>query len=275
MKSKNISKKEFIKKKVTPIKESLFLKSFHLAKSNPNKVGLMILFDVLFLVSLYGLQTLFQYFAKTLALPQNITSAFVFISLSLIFYLAVIFAYSFFKYSILDSLKSLFEATEFSFKRLGQFYLLNVIITGIFFAVIIVFNFLLASIKQTYAPFVFIFLAIPYLLFLYVTINMSHPLFYEGSSVKESINQGFKTTFTRIKAYRETILIIIMFALLTWILFLGSGYLIRLVSSKNYSLYLNTYAYFKQASIVIFDIVFYFVILINRISFYYIIRETK
>ena len=85
MKSKNISKKEFIKKKVTPIKESLFLKSFHLAKSNPNKVGLMILFDVLFLVSLYGLQTLFQYFAKTLALPQNITSAFVFISLSLIF----------------------------------------------------------------------------------------------------------------------------------------------------------------------------------------------
>jgi len=77
------------------------------------------------------------------------------------------------------------------------------------------------------------------------------------------------------KIYRETILIMILLALALWLLFFGSGYLIRLLASKNYSLYLNTYAYFKQASIIVFDLVFYLVVLINRISFYDIIRENK
>ncbi len=255
--------------------ESLFIKSFHLAKSNPNKTGLMILFDVLFLVSVLGLYNLFNYFAQSLALPTTLISAFVFIGFSLIYYLIILFAYSFFKYIILDYIKSLFEQTEFSFKRLAQFYSLNIIIAGTFFAILILANFLLAIIKAQYRPFVFIFLAIPYFLFLYVIINTSHSLFYEGNSIKDSIKKSFRITFTKMKVYRETILIMILFALLLWLLFLGSGYLIRILASKNYNLYLTTYSYFRQVSIIIFDLVFYLIILINRISFYDIVRESK
>jgi len=259
--------------KIKTIKESLFIKSFKLAKSNPNKIGLMVLFDVMFLVSLLGLQILFGYFARSLVVPQTRALAFIFIIFSLIYYLIIIFAYSFFKYSILYYIKSLYEKAEFSFKRLGQFYSLNTIIAGIFFAIMILFSFILANIKQTYAPFIFIFLAVPYLLFLYIVINISHSLFYKGAVIKESIKKSFEIAFTKIKVYRETILVTILTALFLWLLFFGSGYLIRLIASKNYNLYLNWYKYFRYASITVFDVVFYLVILINRISFYQIIRN--
>lgn len=256
-------------------KESLFIKSFRLLKSNPNKTGLMVLFDALFLISAYGLQILFRYFSQSLALPMNLSAGIIFLVFSLVYYLIVIFVYSFFKYSILDFIKSLFNETESSFKRLGQFYSLNIIIAGIFFAIMFVLNFILASVKQPYQPFIFIFLAVPYVLFLYVIMNISHPIFYQGASIKQSIKNSFKITFTKIKSYREAILMMILAALILWLLFLGSGYLIQLLGSKNYSLYLNVYSYFKKASIIIFDVVFYLVILVNRISFYYISMQEK
>ena len=260
------------------LKNSLFIKSIKLIKSNPNKTGLMILFDIMFFVSLYGLNRLTQYSTQNLVgtiIAPTISSAIVLILFSLVYYLVLLFMYSFFKYSILDFIKSLFEKKVFSFKRLGQFYSLNIIIAGMFLAIMLVLNLILASIKQDYAPFVFIFLAIPYLLFLYIIINASHSLFYEGASIKDTIKKSFKITFTKIKSYRETILIMIMFALILWLLFLGSGYLIRLFASKNYSLYLTAYSYFQQASIIALDLAIYLTILINRISFYAVIREIK
>lgn len=268
MKSKDIAKKEK--------KEPLFAKSFRLAKSNPNKAGLMVLFDAMFLASFFGLQILAKNFSQSMPVFTPPASAVIFIVFSLIYYYSIVlFVYSFFKYSILDFIKSLFEKTEFSFKRLGQFYLLNLIIAGIFFAVMILAIFLLASIKAQYQPYVFIFLATPYLLFLYVIINTSHSLFYQDNSVKNTIKKSFSITFTKITIYRETILTMVIYALVLWLLFLGSDWLIRLLASKNYSLYLSSYAHLKQASVIFFDLVFYFVILINRISFYAITKERK
>ena len=251
----------------------LFIDSLKLAKSNLNKAGSMILFDALFIVSFFGLQNLFTYFAQSLVIEKTLMFGLILLIFTLIYYLLILLVYSLFKYILLDFIKSLFEKTEFSFKRLGQFYSLNIIISGIFFAIIIMFNFLLASIKQTYAPYVFIVMAIPYFIILYLTINISHSLFYEGFSIKEAINKGFKLIFTKIKIYRATIFMLILSALLLWLIFIGSGYLISLLASKNYSLYLSSYGYMKHISIVIFYVVFYFVILINRISFYNICRK--
>lgn len=261
-----------MKQKSITKKEPLFIKSLKLAKSNPYKTALMILFDGLFLVSFFVLYSVGSYLAQIIANTSS-KSIFIFISITLVYYLMTLFVYSFFKYCVLNSIKSLFGKEEFSFKRLGQFYSLNIIIAGIFFALMSLFNVLLASIKQDYAPYVFIFLAIPYSLFLYIIINTSHSLFYEGTSIKNAVKEIFRITFTKIKSYKETILVMIFFIALLWLLFLGTGYLISLIASKNYNLYLIAYAYFKQASIIIFDIVFYLVILINRISFYAVVRE--
>ena len=255
------------------VKGSLFVKSLRLAKSNLNKAGMMVLFDALFLVSIFALYSLSDYFARSLAVGTAFASASVFIAFSLIYYLAALLVYSFFKYSVLDYIKSLFDKTDFSFSRLGQFYSLNIIIAGIFFAAMLLFNLILAGIKQPYAPFAFIFMAIPYLLFLYAMVNVSHSLFYQGASIKKSIKEGFRITFTRMGVYRDTVLVIIFLALILWLLFIGSGYLVRFIGSKNYALYLTLYSYFRQASIIFFDITFYIAILINRISFYSLSKE--
>lgn len=268
-------KKEAIKKTIAA-RESLFIKSFRLAKSNLNKTGLMVLFDALFFILLlYVFPILNQYIGQSIFVAPTVLSFYLFLFLSLIYYSMLLFVYSFFKYIVLDYIKSLFENTEFSFNRLGQFYALNIVIAGIFFGIMILANFLLASIKPQYRPFVFIAIAAPYLLFLYIILNLSHSLFCQGASIKESLKKGFNTTFTKIKVYRETILVMILFALVLWLLLYGSGYAIRFLASKNYSLYLTYYAYFKQASIIVFYLAFYLAILINRISFYSLAREEK
>lgn len=243
----------------------------------------MILFDGLFfIIFFYILPILNQYVNQNIAAPKTFSSNSIFtvfflivMLLKLAYYLMVLFAYSFFKYTVLDYVKSLFIKKEFSFKRLGEFYSLNIIIAGMFFAVMVILEFILAGIKKDYAPFVFIFFAVPYVLLLYVIANASHSQFYEGASIKESIKKGFKTAFSKIRVYRETILIMILAALLLWLLFFGSGYLIRIAASRNYALYLSAYAYFKKASVIVFDAVFYFIILVNRISFYQLAAEGK
>lgn len=262
-----------MKIKNTAIKEFLFFKSIKLAKSNLNKTGLMVLFDVMFLASLFVLYKLGAYFAQSIGAPRTAASSLIFIIFSLAYYLAVLLAYSFFKYCIMDFIKSLFCKTEFSFKRLGQFYSLNIVIAGIFFAAALLLNMVLAGIKASYQPFVFIFLAVPYLLALYAIINISHSLFYNGASLIEAIKKGFGIAFTKTSSYRETILIMIVIALILWLLLAGSGYLISLFASQNYALYISIYGYFKQAAVIVFDLAFYLAILINRISFYSIIRS--
>lgn len=257
------------------IKASRFAESFSLLKSNPNKAGMMVLFDAMFLVSAFALNILGNYLANGLAMPSAFASSAAFIVFSLAYYLIVLLAYSFFKYGVLNFIKSLSEKADFSLKRLGQFYSLNMIIAGIFFAALIAVNFILAGIRQPYVPFIFIFFAIPYLLFLYVIINLSHSVFYQGASAMDSVKNSFAIAFAKMKVYRETILSMIILGMFLWLLFYGSGYLIRIFTSKNYSLYLSAYAYFKQASIAVFYIASYILVLINRVSFYAIVRDGK
>lgn len=136
-------------------------------------------------------------------------------------------------------------------------------------------NYVLINIKVTYQPYVFIIFATPYVLFLYVTTNIAHSLFYEGESIKDSLKKGFSITFRKMRAYREIILVIILSLLILWLFLYSSGYLLRLIVAKNYTSYLITYSYFKQITILVLDGVFYFIILINRVSFYTIAKEIK
>ena len=255
------------------IKNSLFAKSFNLAKSNPGKIGLMVLFDASFLASFYYiLPLLLGYTASAVLWPQSGAFIYVYLLFEFIYRLLQIFVYSFFKYSILDFIKSLFQKTEFSFRRLGQFYLLNIILILPLF---IAFNFILGGVKEAYRPYFFIITGIPISLFLYAILNLSHSFFYEGNSLKNSLRKSFSLAFEKMKSYRETIGVIILALLVLGILFLIAGYLIRVSTSGDYLLYLKAYAYFKTAAIAIVDAVIYFIIIINRISFYSVARESK
>ena len=114
-------------------KQWLSIKSLKILMGNPGRAGLMILFDALFLASFFGLQILFRYFStqfQFLVFPTSLTAFMLYIFLTLIYFLVILFTYSFFKYGVLDSIKSAFGRTEFSFNRFAQFYFLNIIISG-------------------------------------------------------------------------------------------------------------------------------------------------
>src|SRR3989344_9680116 len=108
------------------IKNSLFIKSLGLAKSNPGKTGLMVLFDALFVVSLLSLKALLSYLDAVIGAPISWEAFFIQLVFFFTYYLIVLFIYSFFEYIILDFVKSLLEKTEFSFKGLFRFYQLNI-----------------------------------------------------------------------------------------------------------------------------------------------------
>src|SRR3989344_3329470 len=159
---------------------------------------MMALFDFLFVVSFLTLKRLFDFLAGEFPLPTTSGALYTFIIFSLVYYLIVLFAYSFFKYGILHFIKSLYAKSYFSAARLWDFYLLNAIIAGIFLAIILAFNLVLASIKQNYAPYVFSLVVGPYLLLLYFVINVSQSAFYENMSLRNSIKIGFKQALSNI-----------------------------------------------------------------------------
>ena len=73
MKAKNIAKTE-----------PLFIKSLKLAKSNLGKIGLMVLFDLLFLGSSYALYNIGLFFAQNIALPKNSSLVLIFLALTFV-----------------------------------------------------------------------------------------------------------------------------------------------------------------------------------------------
>jgi len=254
-------------------KNLLFLRSFNLAKLNSGKIVQIIFFDVIFFVSMLIVKNLVSYSNQILGVPQTIADFYLRLFYSIVYFLALLFLYSFFKYIILNYIKSLFDRTKISFKRLGKFYSLNIILMGIFVSVALFFNFVLFSIKAQFRPYVFIMLAVPFLLFFYTLTNLSHSIFCEDSSIKNSIKNSLSILFRKIKSYREIISLMILLGLILWLIFLGVGKFVNTLASRNYDLYLSIYPSFERISIVVFDLAVYFTVLINRISFYAVIRE--
>ena len=254
-------------------KEWLFLKSFRAAKSNPGKIGLIFLFDLLFLMSFFYVFPNFgKYLAQNIPMSQTASFAITIMLLQVVYNLLVLFAYSFFKYCALDPIKSIFQKTDFSLNRLGQFYLLNV---ALFLPPYILFGFILSGIKPQYQPYVFVSVGLILSIFLYIAINAAQSNFYQGNSIKKSIAKGFDFALHKMDAYKEIVLVMAIFILALGAFLWLAGYLFNFIVTKSYTSYLITFAYFKQISIIIFDAIFYFIILVNRISFYSLAKENQ
>ena len=253
-------------------KDWMFLKSFRLAKANLGNVGLIILFDLLFFVSFFYVFPYFgNYLAGNLTVSQTVSFAITLIVLNIIYKLLTLFAYSFFKYCILDSVKSMFQKTGFSLKRLGQFYLLNLIL---FAPPYLALGFILSGIKEAYRPYAFIFLGLAAAPFLYIIVNIAQSSFYNGNSIKKSISKGFEF-LSKKNVYMEVMLIVIVFLLLYGALLWVITYSFNFIVSNSYTSYLIQHAYFKSISLIVFYAVFYLVILVNRISFYSLSEKSQ
>lgn len=226
----------------------------------------MLLFDIFFILSIVLINSIiafmipnsYEKLANIFGSPGNLlifTIIYTFIYFGLI-----LLIYSFFKYCILDFIKSLFEKQRFTIKRLLKLYILNLkyIVIPIVLSFVLLF-FISLSIERDYASGLFILIMIPILFFYYPFINLCHSSFYKG---KNDIMRSLRIAFSPQKYYRiylSSFIIIICYLMITFLLTLISKHTIF----RNEELYHNFYQLFQS----IYNIItFIFILILNAIN---------
>lgn len=138
----------------------------------------MLFFDFLFFISLYSAATVFDTF---FALYENaLVGSWKGYVLFLVYFLALVFAYSFFKYCVLHFVETFWTGAKvsFTFSRLKDFFVYNLItffvLFSIFLTLVLFFSAALVDVlKQPAVP---LFSAI-FFMSAYVFLQMSHILF--------------------------------------------------------------------------------------------------
>lgn len=138
----------------------------------------MLFFDFLFFISLYSAATVFDTF---FALYENaLVGSWKGYVLFLVYFLALVFAYSFFKYCVLHFVINFWtEAKEqFTFSRLKDFYIYNLITFFVLFSIFLTFVlfFSAALVDVLKQPAVPLFSAI-FFMSAYLFLQMSHVIF--------------------------------------------------------------------------------------------------
>lgn len=246
----------------------LIKKTLSLIKKNPSQFLYMLLFDFLFVVVVYYLSVATKFFTIS-------DSLIVFGIYFLIFLLIILLVYSFFKYLILDLLKSVFGKNELNFKYFFSFYKLNLAVFLVPFILIfigvLVFassNLLQYNLTGMVTVIVLSILLLPVFLFIYTLVNISHSLFVHAkkekivkNALKKSLNIPF---YGRIYSYNFLFLLIFL-----------AGWLIAdyILKAFGFSTYLQYYSSYRIFMWVFGAIILYFTVVFNRINFYLIINK--
>lgn len=233
------------------------IESFNLISKNTSKCCLIILFDILLWVSIWGTNMLIKVIVMSLNMSEPIDfSSILFIILSILYYGLIILIYSFFKLGILDFIKSMQHKTKFYIKKLRKFFLLNLIILTMLYVFFILMAFFLSNVKESLFDAIVANLLAVFAILSYIFINLAHSIFYETVSIKKSIIEGIK--------FFET-------AKLYYIL-LQSIILISLFSIVFYFL-IQSLPYLANVLMVVFILIMYAVFFVNRVSFYRIVKD--
>ena len=191
-----------------------------------------------------------------------------------VYSLFLLFLYSLVKFLVLHYVQSLFEQAQMDFGRFLSFYGLNLCLFAIFGALYALIAYFIAAVRQPYAAVVLLFLSIPYVILLFITLSSAHALFHgKDKGAWKSLSQGFSFTFTKARIYGKIIgvsaLVVLVFLLLLFLIGLG----IRSMAFAHYGFYASAYGIFAGAISILSPVVAYVILLFNRIGFYYIIRK--
>lgn len=244
--------------------ESLFLKSLKLIKKKPKNILYIILFDLLFIGTVYSVSSLFR-----LIQPELFSLALFYMLLN---FLIFAFIYSFFKYIVLDYVLSFVKKTEFSFKRIKDFFILNLLIFIILLLIMIFVNIIsIFTIKPQYLQQFLSVVSFIIFFFIYACLNISHSLFMQGNNWRSSFVKGNSFLFKKIKSYFP----VYGFSLLALILLLFLGnivvLLLRFIPNTSLGFY---QAYMSIYSVVIL-LFLYALHIVNRLYFYLIVERVK
>ncbi len=255
--------------------KSSFLKALKVMKKSPNVFFYTIVLDFIFLALIIFVG---EYFGSLVPSVQQLMGSFktmtnllIFIFLYLIiYYLFVVFVYSVSQLSILNLIKSLYEKNKFSLKRLGRFYLLNLLILIILFSIAL---FLLVILSLVLTPdflkYLILILFVPFLFFSYSIIKISHILFIKNKNEKKGIiKKSFGITFTKIHKYWVFIVWDCCFVLIYLLIYNIVHLIFKSFIFVNKGMITSYGNVYLQSFNVISLIVFCVIIAFNRIYFY-------
>lgn len=255
-------------------RDSYFVKTLGLMKDNPKDMINIVLFDFLFLVT----ASIFYWLVGFLFVGSKTASAIMitaYLILTLLYYLILILICSFFKYLVLNSLKSLFNKTKINFKKLKKFYLLNLLIFAVAFMAFLALNgTFLIGVKEEYAAYAFLVISVPLFLIVYSFLNISHTLFSETE--KPKIKEIARKTFDlilKLKTYLGIFLTNLVLVAAYFIIFNLIGVILKATVFKSYLVPAEYYNIYTIAFGIIMTLFFYFIFFFNRIYFYNIIKN--
>lgn len=260
-------------------KQSYFKDSLSLIKSNPWPSLKIVLFDILFVLSISLLYFVISFIISFNFDPFNISNQMVvtYLVVFLIYYLILFFLYTFFKFIDLNIIKSLLKKSSSDYERLIKFYYLNLGICFSMFITFLVLNivFLIGS-RQEYAPYIFMIINIPLFLIFYTFMNVSHSIFSGSKDV--NLTKIILKTFNFIKQPKKYIGIYINNAFVItfyFIFFYLIGLILKATVFQDIVASYNYFVWYSTFFVILTTIFFYLIIYFNRIYFYIIIKDLK
>jgi hypothetical protein len=240
----------------------MFYTVLKLCKNNYKQLFPIFLFDLLFVIALYSTKIFFE-----LLKPSSIFSV---IIIQLIYLLLFIFIYSLFKYSILHFIANITGKNEFKFRRVVNFYYLNLILVivsaAIFYIIELIYSFL---IRPESGQIIALFIFVIYLVLLYVFVNISHSFFILGNGLKQTLKKSF-VVVRMFKAYAGTLLIPVLIMFVYYLTYTLITFIVRfLIKNPSNSFLSNYFGFFM----IVTGIISYIIILSNRLYFYQIVKK--
>ncbi len=250
------------------VKKGVFFNTLNTINNNKKSLFYIVVADAIFLAALFLLGQVFSAISFSVAATQTYKLLF----LAALYYLALLFIYSFFKYLVLHFIKSSLGKNKLEFNRLGKFYLLNIFVFLILFLVFFLLSLLAASIKQGIAPYISLLILLLFSVFAYAFVNIIQVLFYEGKNMGKSLQLGAKA-LAKIKHYYGVYLIIIAAFIIIFLLFSIFGNFLKLTLFQDYNSLLRYGDIYTIVFVHAVGIIFYLAIVFNRYYFYNIAKE--
>jgi len=258
------------------IRDSYFAKTFGLMKDDPKNMFHIILFDFLFLAAIGAFYKLTEFFFLKTPPEISVTTAIIYLILTLMYYLTLILIYSFFKYSILNSMRSLFKKTKHDWSNLKKFYLLNLLVfVALFMAFLVLNGVFLIGVKEEYAAYVFLIISVPLFLIAYIFMNISHTMFSEAEKprIKEIVRKAINLVF-EVKRYLSIFLADVVLIIAYFTVFYLIGLALKATVFKSYLAPAKYYNIYTMGFGIITTLFFYFIFFFNRVGFYNIIKNS-
>ena len=265
-------------KRNKPIRDTI-----QLTKKNWKKLGLILVWDILFILLLVNLRFVSANFNgwvfTQLSGSSQVMDIIAVLSLFTTESLLSIAIYSFFKFLILGNVQGIFKKTELKFNRFFSFIKLNWIIgVPVFFIYLFLYILIMSYLGNTISEgidnpisllfnlFIILVTVLITLIYFYTLINIAHHIFLKEKSMKKTLKHTFINSF-RIRSYKSywSNLKIIFISLIILLVFYG---FMKMFVLTSVSAYLRYGGIHKMGSTTIIILTGYFLLLFNRINFY-------